>query len=160
MSKYHMSRPERQIIDEGKIREILTKGKFAVIAMCNDNEPYLVTLSYGYDQAKKVLYFHTGLVGQKIDFINKNPNICATIIDDGGYIPNECEHEYCTVVLRGKLHIVDLPEEKRHGMEVLIKHLEENPDPTIKKLVESNPTYEKTAVLRLDIDDLTCKKGR
>jgi nitroimidazol reductase NimA-like FMN-containing flavoprotein (pyridoxamine 5'-phosphate oxidase superfamily) len=160
MSTYHMRRQDRQITDEGSINEMLMNGKFAVIAMCNENEPYIVSLSYGYDKQQGTLYFHTGYDGHKMDFLKKNPNVCATIIQDGGYIQNECGHHYCTVVIRGKMNIVESQEEKKRGIETLIRHLEENPDKMLKKLEDSNPLFEKTAILRLKIENLTCKKGR
>jgi uncharacterized protein len=93
MEKYHMRRNDRQITDETELSEVLTQGKYAMIAMCRENEPYIVTLSYGYDKSKDTLYLHTGLKGLKIDFITYNPNVCATIIDDGGYIMGECSHK-------------------------------------------------------------------
>jgi uncharacterized protein len=61
MERYHMRRKDRQITDKDELSEILTQGKYAIISMCRDNEPYIVTLSYGYDKAKNALYFHTGL---------------------------------------------------------------------------------------------------
>jgi hypothetical protein len=50
MAEYHLSKPERQIKDEKEILRLLKNGKYAVIAMCRNNEPYAVTLSYGYDK--------------------------------------------------------------------------------------------------------------
>ena len=55
-----------------KLREILKNGKFCSIALCNDNKPYIVTLSYGYDAEKHALYFHCATKGLKLDFISKN----------------------------------------------------------------------------------------
>jgi nitroimidazol reductase NimA-like FMN-containing flavoprotein (pyridoxamine 5'-phosphate oxidase superfamily) len=48
----------------------------------------IVTLSYGYDSEKKTLYFHSAKKGLNWDFINSNKRVCATVIEDGGYIIN------------------------------------------------------------------------
>jgi hypothetical protein len=48
MKQYHLqNRPDREITSDEEITGILRKGKYAVISMCRDNEPYIVTLSYG-----------------------------------------------------------------------------------------------------------------
>jgi len=51
-------RKEKEIKNRSEMIEILQKSKYITIAMCKDNEPYLVTLSYGYDLIKNVIYFH------------------------------------------------------------------------------------------------------
>ena len=72
MQKYHLrNRTNRELTEPSEIIAILENGKYAVIAMCCDNEPYVVTLSYGFDSRKNALYFHCSPKGLKLDFINK-----------------------------------------------------------------------------------------
>ncbi|MBW6479881.1 MAG: pyridoxamine 5'-phosphate oxidase family protein, partial [Bacteroidales bacterium] len=86
MKKYHLhNRPNRELKTQEEINSILSKGKYAVISMCRDNEPYIVTLSYGADLTSKTLYFHCATKGLKLDFLSSNKNVCATVIEDGGY---------------------------------------------------------------------------
>lgn len=159
MGKYHMRRLDRQI-DDNEISDILEKGRYAVIAMCSEGEPYIVTLSYGYDTKQKVLYMHTGTIGQKIDILKRNPNVCATVIDDLGYIMDECGHQYRSVVMEGKITFVDQLEEKIRGMEVILNHLEENPSIVRERSLKSPEIYSGISILRLDIVSVTGKKGR
>jgi nitroimidazol reductase NimA-like FMN-containing flavoprotein (pyridoxamine 5'-phosphate oxidase superfamily) len=159
MGKYHMRRKELQITDENELNEILTQGKYIIISMCRDNEPYIVTLSYGYDKRKNVLYFHTALKGLKIDFINSNANVCGTIIDDRGYIMGECNHKYRSIVINGKISFVENLEEKKYGMEVILDHLEDNPSVIKERSLKNDEMYNSIAILRLDIEDITGKKG-
>ena len=59
MEKYHMlNRPDREILVDSNINKMLYAGKYIVISMCSNNEPYIVTLSYGYDMDSNALYFH------------------------------------------------------------------------------------------------------
>ncbi len=159
MGKYHLRKKEREITDQIQLHEILRKGKYVTISMCRDNEPYLVTLSYGYDQERNALYFHCSLEGLKIDFIRKNPHVCATVIEDRGYVMNDCRHVYRSVVFWGKMYLVKDLEEKKQGIEVLINHLEENPELVKKKSIPNEQRYLDTGVLRLDIEELTGKQG-
>lgn len=160
MEKYHLRRQDRQINNENELSEILLKGKYTVISMCRKNEPYIVTLSYGYDKSQNALYLHTGLEGLKIDFIKYNPNVCATIIDDRGYIMGECGHEYCSVVINGKISFVQNIEEKKRGMEVILNHLENTPSVVKEKALKNEKVYTNIAVLRMDIINIIGKKGR
>ncbi len=160
MQKYHMRRQDREITDQKEISEILTQGKFAVIALCFENEPYIVTLSYGYDKGKNVLYFHTSAIGLKMEFIKKNPKACVSIIDDQGYILNECGHAYRTIVIHGEIRIVEQLEEKEYGLDIMLHHLEDKPEMVKEKALKNKEIYRKVAILKLDIISITGKKGR
>jgi len=161
MNKYHLhNRPNRELKKDSEINDILNNGKFAVISMCRDNEPYIVTLSYGYDSEKKSIYFHCAPSGLKLDFLSVNKKVCATIIEDGGYIINECGHKYKSLVFWGKIEFVKDLEEKKHGMNILLNQLE-NKESVIKdKMHKSNDFYSKMEILRLDIEQIHGKAGR
>ena len=58
MNKYHLKNgPNREILDKNEILELLENGKFAIISLCRDNEPYIVTLSYGFDNEQYCYIF-------------------------------------------------------------------------------------------------------
>lgn len=158
--KYHMNLQDRQITDENELKEIIRKGKYASIALCRNNEPYIVTLSCGYDEAQNSLYFHTALYGLKLEFISQNPLVCAAIIDDLGYIDGKCSHAYRSVVIYGKMAIVEGLAEKKHGFEVLFAHLNESPDRYKQRGLKDDAGYDRAAMLRLDIKEITGKAGR
>jgi len=162
MPEYHLrNKPEREITDKAEINEILKAGKFCTIAMCHENEPYIVTLSYGYDQANQALFFHSSAQGLKLDFIRQNPDVCATVIEDGGYVPNECEHNFRSVVFWGKMRMATELPEKKHGMGILLNHLEKDSHVVAEKLMKSDGYYpSKMAVLRLDILQIHGKAGK
>ena len=48
-------RKEKEITDESEMLAILDEAKYVVVAMCKDNEPYLVTLSHGYDRKRNCI---------------------------------------------------------------------------------------------------------
>jgi nitroimidazol reductase NimA-like FMN-containing flavoprotein (pyridoxamine 5'-phosphate oxidase superfamily) len=161
MHKYHLqNRPEREITSEKEIIDLIGNGKFITISLCRNNEPYIVTLSYGYDDTGKSLYFHAAKKGLKLDFLKANPLVCATIIEDGGYIEDECAHAYRSVVLWGRINIVEKVEEKKHGMKILLNHLESKPDEIKRLFLKADSSYEKMEVLRLDITEIHGKKGQ
>jgi len=155
-----MRKKEREIEDPNELAEILGKGRYATIAMCRENEPYIVTLNYGYDKAAHALYFHSALEGLKLDVIGQNPSVCGTVVQDRGYIHGECAHAYRSVVFWGEMRVVDDITEKKHGMEILLDHLEDDPDPIRRKHLKETSAYDRVGVLRLDIQQMTGKQGR
>jgi nitroimidazol reductase NimA-like FMN-containing flavoprotein (pyridoxamine 5'-phosphate oxidase superfamily) len=161
MRKYHMNKAEREINDPDTLVEILKRGKYAIIGMCRDKEPYVVTLSYGYDTDHDCLYFHSASKGLKLDFITENPEVCATVLEDNGYVKNDCSHRYRSIVLRGKMYVVSEEAEKLQGMDVLAYHLEDDPDARQKKLRNlASADWSRLTVLRLDIEELRGKTGQ
>lgn len=160
MGKYHMNRSDREITEGAELTRILKNGKYLIIAMCRQNEPYIVTLSYGYDEADHALYFHAAPKGLKIDFINENPEVCATVIEDRGYRQGRCEHHYASVVLRGKFSIIQDLEEKKKAMAVLLNHLEDDPGPVIGRNLKDDQSYNSFIMLKLKITEMTGKKGK
>lgn len=72
-----MRRKEREIKDQHEIAKILHNATVLRLAMCKENMPYLVPLSFGYDD--KCLYFHCAHEGQKIDFLRANAQVCFEV---------------------------------------------------------------------------------
>jgi len=159
MTDYHMRRKEKEISDPALLREILRRGKWTSIALCEDDEPYVVSLSYGFDAERKALYFHCARTGRKVDACRANPAACATVVEDLGYRAGECEQGYRSLVLHGSLHVVEDLEEKKHGIQVLLGHLEEDPASFLDRLLPTDDKYEKLGVLRFDIRSMTGKQG-
>lgn len=156
---YHMRRNEKEITDKGEIFNIIKSGKYTSISLSKENEPYIITLSYGFDSNKNALYFHCAAEGQKIDFVKSNPYVCGTIIEDNGY-KDGCGQAFRSIVYRGTISIVKDIEEKKHGFDILIDHLEKNPEEVKKNLLKSEEVYIKPSILRLDISEMTCKEEK
>ena len=159
MARGHMNRSDKAIADQDVLADILKLGKYVTIAMCRENEPYLVTMNYGYDTEKHALYFHCAQKGLKLDFIRANPKVCATVIEDRGYKTGECDHAFRSVVFWGTMHLVEDLKEKKRAIDVLLDHLEEQPDQIRQKSLKSDDVYREVGILRLDINEMTGKQG-
>jgi nitroimidazol reductase NimA-like FMN-containing flavoprotein (pyridoxamine 5'-phosphate oxidase superfamily) len=159
MAKYHMHKTEREITDHDELIKVLINGKYVTVAMCRNNEPYIVTLSYGYDKKKHALYFHAAVKGLKLDIMKDNPNVCATVIEDHGYVKDQCEQHYRSIVFWGKMYIVDELSEQKYGLDILLNHLEEDPDPIKERNVKDDSKYKNVSILRLDIGEMSGKQA-
>lgn len=154
-----MRRNEKEIKNKEELIDILKKGKYTTISLCKKNEPYIVTLSYGYDDEKHSIYIHCAKEGQKIDFIHANPYVCGTVIEDNGY-KDGCGQAFRSVIFRGKMEIVESLEEKKKGLDILIEHLEDDPIPVKDKFLNKESSYERLGMLRLEIIDLSGKEEK
>lgn len=157
--KYHIRRSEKQITDRNEIQSILEKGKYGIIGLANGDEPYVVTLSYGYDKSSNCIYFHCAKEGQKIDFIKNNPKACVTILEDDGFNTDSCTHSYKTVVIRGEITFVEDKNEIQSGILMMINQLEKKePEKIITKLQEGDKHFDYLQILKLEIEEITGKK--
>lgn len=155
---YHPKRKDKEITDSQVIERILKNGKYTTIALSNNDNPYIVSLSYGYDKENSCLYFHCAHDGDKIEYIKRNCVVCATIIEDRGYIMNDCDHNYSSLIIRGKMLIVDELAEKKHGITVLLNHLEENPAPIRARNIVDDNSYNSVTILKLKIESVVGKE--
>ena len=158
MDTYHPKRERNEILDPEEKIELLRNGNHVTIAMCNSDIPYIVTLSYGYDMEGNALYFHCANTGEKLDFIKTNPNVCATLIKDNGYLEGSCDHDYESLIIRGKIRIVGDLAEKKKGLMVLMNHLENTPKPIFERNIKSDHSYESVTILKLEMDSIIGKK--
>ncbi len=158
MEHYHPRKKRNEIINEAEKMALIKNGTYATIALCSENTPYIVTLSYGFDQENSCLYFHCANKGDKLDYIRKNPEVCATIIKDNGYLLNKCDHDYQSLVIRGSLTIVSELQEKKHGLQVLLNHLEKDPLPIFERTIKNDTSYDGVTILKLYMSSIIGKK--
>ncbi len=69
-----MRRKDKEIQDQGDISQVIRKCQVCRLGLSQDNMPYIVPVSFGYDG--KVLYFHSARDGKKIDILTANSNVC------------------------------------------------------------------------------------
>lgn len=121
-----MRRKDRELCSTDEIEDVLRCGKIAQVAFIDNNQPYIVTMNYGYINSDNEikLYFHSANEGRKIDCINNNPDVCFTIAICDPFVAGEkaCNYgmKYRSVVGYGKIRIVDDMNEKIAGLNLLM----------------------------------------
>ena len=153
---FHVRRKDREISDPEEMRKVLKTTQYVTVALCMDNEPYLVSLSHGYDETKNCIYFHCAPEGKKLVYQKVNNRVWGQAVLDFG-VTDECDYVYTSVHFRGKMNLISDLSEKQHAIEVLVRQLSLDPE---KKLAQIKPEkLEKTTVGRIDIESMTGKKG-
>lgn len=155
---HEIRRKEKVITNQTQMKKILQQTKYITIGMSENNEPYLVTLSHGYDIGSNIIYFHCASEGKKIDILKKNNVIWGQALIDKGYVHGKCDHLYATVMFHGHVSFIVDDNEKRHALEVMIRHLERNPEQVMKKQI-TEKSLKRVNIGRIDIDYLSGKRA-
>src|SRR5665647_2813311 len=154
---FHVRRKEREITNIDEMRQVLKSTKYVTVALCMDNEPYLVALSHGFDQTQNCLYFHCAPEGKKLIYAKANPQVWGQAVLDFG-VTEECDYAYASVHFSGKFSLINDLNEKKHAMEVLIRQVSLNPE---AKLAQIKPEkLESTTMGRIDINYISGKSNR
>ena len=154
-----MRRTDREITDHEEILAILTRGKVCHLALIDGNEPYVVALSYGVDPDGEmpVFYFHCAREGKKIDCIRANPSGCLVIDIGHELVTGErgCDWgmKYSSVVARGRVEFVDDPDEKKKGLDLLMRHYSGR-----SGFSYDSKVFEMTTVLKMTAREITGKR--
>ena len=69
-----MRREEKEIREIDQISKVIKKCQVCRLGLSQDNVPYIVPLSFGYDGT--TIYFHTAKKGRKIEILAVNNNVC------------------------------------------------------------------------------------
>jgi len=129
--KYHMLRHDKEITDEETLKKILKTTQYVTLAMVKDNEPYLVSLSHGYDEENHCIYFHSAKKGKKLDFLRATPLVWGQALLDRGYVETECSHHYASVMFSGKASFIEDEEERWKAISLMNRQLDPNAEDMI-----------------------------
>jgi len=151
-------RKDKAITDIREMRKILRTAQYVTLAMCSNDEPYLVSLSHGYDEERNCIYFHCAKEGKKIDILKANNLVWGQAIADHGYVQGACDHLYATTQFRGRVTFVEDIEDKEHALRVMIESLDDNAEEIIEKQLTPE-SIQRVTIGRVDIDYLSGKKA-
>ena len=117
-----MRRKDKEIVDTSTIKDIIEKATVCRLGMAFENKPYIVPLCFGFRD--DVLYFHSSLKGQKIDYIRNNSTVCFEfdLISE----PRESEEPcswgmtYQSVIGFGKAVFIEDESEKHKALNIIM----------------------------------------
>ena len=108
-----MRRFKQQISEEECIR-ILKEQPRGVLSMLGDDDyPYGIPLDHWYCEETGKLYFHCAKVGHKLDAVRKHDKVSYCVMDQGFRKDGDWALNINSVVVFGRMHIVEDEEKKR-----------------------------------------------
>ena len=155
-----MRRKDREITDKKMIEDFLNSQKIIRIGFFDKvkEEVYIVPVNYGYtiENENYTFYFHGGKGGRKFELSKEGPNVGFEI--DGNYElvegkrPCDYSAKYQSIIGNGKLKILEDLEEKKKGLNAIMKQN------TGKTDFEYNPKMiQNVCVYMLSVTKLSCK---
>lgn len=150
-----MRRKEKEIKDKSVIEEIIKQARVCRLAMVDQDKPYVVPMSFGYDGSH--IYFHSALEGRKMDLLAKNPHVCFEFDEVIKVTKNKeaCEWgmAFKSVIGEGRAVLVDDITKKTHALGVIMAQYS-------RRVFEfPKESMEKTAVIKVTITRMTGKQS-
>lgn len=152
-----MRMKEKEFTDHETKVKVLKSQPYITLAMVDDGEPYLVSLSHAYDEEKNRVYIHMASEGRKLSVLRKNPNVWGQVLQDYGYHKGECSHLYASVMFKGSVVFIEDVDEKKHAFRVMADHQESNLE--ARERFATSESIPGTVVAYIDIDDWSGKKS-
>ena len=152
-------RKEKEIKNREELFSILKEAKYITIAMSHDDEPYLTTLSHGFDEENNCIYFHCAQEGKKVDILRLNNKIWGQALIDHGYVDGLCDHLYATIHFKGTVEFIDNIDEKRYALMVMIQQLENNPAQVAEEQI-TEKSLTRVGIGKITINAMSGKKSK
>lgn len=153
-----MRRKDREVTDPVRIREIIAGCTCCRLGLRDGGRAYIVPLNFGFIEkdGRYAFYFHGAGEGRKLDLIRET-GWAAFEMDRGhelviGTSGRQCSARYQSVMGGGPVTLVESREEKIAGLKALLLH-----DTGRDDWEFDEPTVDRTQVIRLDVEELSCK---
>ena len=156
MDKINMRRNEKAITQRTNLDTVIHQAEICHLACCDNNEPYVIPISFGYDG--KSIFFHTAKTGKKINILASNPRVCLAFEDKITLVEDKeqaCKwsFDFSSVIVTGKIEEISDTAEKQSGLNQIMLHY--------SKQSWQIPTKEfsKIKVWRVKIENITGKQS-
>ncbi|MBP3532444.1 MAG: pyridoxamine 5'-phosphate oxidase family protein [Thermoguttaceae bacterium] len=157
-----MRRRDREVVDPTRIEEIIAESAVLRLGLNDDGEVYVVPVNFGAEiiDGRRVFYFHSARSGRKLDVIRRNPRVGFEL--DAGFElvegPTPCAFSarYRSVVgVAVATELADVAEKRRGLTAILNKTAGAGRDWNF-----DDAALDAVAVVRLDVERLSCKENR
>jgi len=152
-----MRRKDKEIQDKNLIKQIIDKAQVCRLGLSNNNKPYVVPVSFGFDGTS--IYFHTAVEGTKIDFMSANPYICFELEHDVKIITNDalaCKwtQSFFSVIGFGTVREITDYQDKVKAFNHIMKHY------SGREWDFDEEMFKKTRLWKIIIEQISGKKSK
>jgi nitroimidazol reductase NimA-like FMN-containing flavoprotein (pyridoxamine 5'-phosphate oxidase superfamily) len=155
-----MRRAEREITDPAALEQVLAAARVLFLALRDEPAPYVIPVCFGLDAG--TLYIHSALGGTKMDLLRAHPVVGFSACTDMTVIPGALACDFTSaarsVVGTGRARIVESDEERRRGLDSIMRHYTDAPaGPPAVEPVYRPATLSRTCVIAISIGTLRGK---
>lgn len=150
-----MRRKDKEICNLPAIEDIVRKSLVCRLGLAEENQPYVVPLSFGFKD--NTLYFHSAPEGKKIQILRKNSKVCFEFDVEHEIVADEeaCKWgmRYRSVIGFGKASIVEDMREKKEGLDAIMEHY------SGRSYDYPEAALNNTLVIKVEIESMTGKES-
>ena len=149
-----MRRFKQQISAEECVRILREQPRGILSMIGDDGYPYGIPLDHWFSEKDNCLYFHCAKVGQKIDAITTYDKVSYCVMDEGFRRDGEWALNIKSVVVFGRIKVVEDEEKKREICTNLVRKFTDDEAYLQKELANAFP---RVNCLELTIEHMTGK---
>ncbi len=148
-----MRRKDRELTDRSSIDQIIRRCQVCHLAVCDEGQPYVIPLNFGYDG--QCLYFHSATSGKKLDILKRNSRVgfAFYILHEITKADSPCQWgaRYESVIGSGLTESLDSHQEKASALGWIIRQYGGEPGDFTEKELDS------VAVIRISVSSISGK---
>lgn len=155
-----MRRHDRELTERGDLEAILRGADVCRLAFATGGAPYIVPMNFGYRwDGLLVLFFHCAAEGRKLELMKAHPAVGFELDVDHRLVKasGACGWgmEYASIIGSGRLSRVEGDRERKAALDTIMAQYGFEGVPEY-----AAATFEKTAVLRLDVEEFSGKRKK
>ena len=154
-----MRRKDREIVDKKVMVSIIEKAIICRVAMCWQDEPYVIPMNFGYRD--NYIYLHSAGEGRKLDILRNNDKVCIEFDVDVGLVQSQkacnTEMKYKSVLAFGKAVILKDIVEKKKALDIIMHHYYNHDSLSVFHYPED--TLEKVIIIKVKVEKITGKES-
>ncbi len=120
-----------------------------------DGMPYVIPMCFGFHD--NTFYFHSGLEGDKLDFLKNNPRVCITL-SEGEQLVFQHSDVACSysmkshsIIAQGEVAFIDDYDEKVKALDIIMQHY------TKRKFTYGIPAVNNVRIWKVSNPEISCK---
>jgi uncharacterized protein len=151
-----MRRIDKEIIDKEIIESILKKADHCVIALSDNNSPYIVPMNFGFKD--QTLYLHSSPEGRKIKILKSNNKVSFGVEIKTKLVKNEnpCNWgmDYLSVIGEGYAYFIEDNNKKIEGLNIIMSKYSDN---GINTFEYSETALNNVSLIKIEVTELKGK---
>lgn len=150
-----MRRKDKEMKDPDAISSVIRRSAVCRLGMSDDNQPYVIPMSFGYKEG--AVYFHSATEGRKIEILRKNPRVCIEFDVDCRVKTGDsaCKWGFVfqSAIAFGEASFVSDLKEKQAALDVIMRQYSN------EAFTYPESALEKILIIKVNITELTGKAG-
>jgi len=148
-----MRRKDKEMTDPDAIASVIRRSTVCRLAMSDDNQPYVIPMSFGYRDG--AVYFHCAPEGRKIEILRKNPRVCIEFDVDcrlkTGDSACKWGFHFQSAIAFGVAAIIEDSTEKQAALDIIMRQY------SSEAFTYPESALDKIVVIRVSVTELTGK---